>query len=125
MSLITFITKKLNFSLFLGLISTSKMCSFEEEESNSLFVELSDSWLCFESKFSCLDYMLELRHKWFAYFLQMLNKPGSFLGQVSFLDFYVVFPTHHLRFFYDPYFIWVKIIFYRLRLRPNGLSAVL
>merc|ERR1719195_318250 len=68
-------------AMFSGQISTSKMCSFEEEESNSLFVELSDSWLCFESKFACLDYMLELRHKWFAYFLQMLNKPGNFLEQ--------------------------------------------
>ena len=72
-------------AMFSGPISTSKMSSFEEEDSGNLFVELPDSWLCFESKFTSMDYMLELRHKWFAYFLFMLNKPGVPLEQVSFI----------------------------------------
>ena len=73
-------------AMFSGPISTSKMSSFEEEDSGNLFVELPDSWLCFESKFTSMDYMLELRHKWFAYFLFMLNKPGVPLEKVSFFS---------------------------------------
>ena len=51
-------------------------------------VEFSD-WLCFESDFARLGSLLELRHKWFAYFIYMLQNPGKIVRKVS-MDFFFV-----------------------------------
>ena len=67
-------------AMFAGPLSLEKVKIYQDQDQECQ-VELTD-WLCFESNSFAINTLLELRQKWFAYFVCMLKNPGKPISQV-------------------------------------------
>ena len=72
----------LSVALFAGPITLEEIKTMSEND--NLFVEFTD-WLCFTSSENLLGCLLDLRQKWFAQFLCILQHPGQPTDEVSLL----------------------------------------
>ena len=55
-----------------------------EDQNSNLLVEFTE-WLCFKSDQKSMSLLLDLRRKWFAYFIKRLQSNDSAIVEVSFL----------------------------------------
>ena len=55
-----------------------------EDQNSNLLVEFTE-WLCFKSDQKSMSLLLDLRRKWFAYFIKRLQSNDSAIVEVGFL----------------------------------------
>ena len=53
-----------------------------EDQNSNLLVEFTE-WLCFKSDQKSMSLLLDLRRKWFAYFIKRLQSNDSAIVEVS------------------------------------------
>ena len=71
----------LSVALFAGPITLESIKIVNEN--GNMFAEITE-WLCFQSNEILLGCLLDLRQKWFAQFLCMLQNPGNHTDEVIF-----------------------------------------
>ena len=112
----------LSVMLFAGPITLEDIKTMSEN--GNLFVEFTD-WLCFTSGENSLGCLLDLRQKWFAQFLCILQNPGQPNDEVTSLNF---FSNHdHEKYFQSFTFSYVQlrsVTFSYVQLRSVTFSYV-